>query len=144
MRKILVADDAEFFRVRISSLLADANVEILQASSGAQAVCIYKNEHPDLVLLDLSISNMKGIASLKKIKDFDPDAKVIMLSMIGEENAVFEAIQSGACDYVRKPVDPDFFAYIIEKQLAQILEINKKVEGNKDVVETKYEESYAC
>ena len=144
MRKILVADDAEFFRVRISSLLADASVEILQASSGAQAVSIYKNEHPDLVLLDLSISNMKGITSLKKIIDFDPDAKVIVLSMIGEENTVLEAIQSGACNYVRKPLDPDFFAYFIKKQFAQTLEINTKVEGNHVAVKTKYEESYAC
>ena len=143
MRKILVADDAEFFRVRISKLLAGKNVEILQASSGSQAVNIYKNEHPDLVFLDLSISNMKGIASLKNIIDFDPDAKVIMLSMIGEENSVFEAIQSGACDYLRKPLNPDFFAHIIKKQLARTLEINKKVEGNHAAVKTKFEESYA-
>ena len=143
LRKILVADDAEFFRVRISNLLANTNVEILQATCGSQAVSIYKNEHPDLVFLDLSISNMKGIASLKKIIDFDPDAKVIMLSMIGEENAVFEAIQSGACDYLRKPLNPDFFTTIIKKQFLRNLEINKKVEGNHAAVETKFEESYA-
>ena len=104
---------------------------------------IYKNEIPDLVFLDLSISNMKGISSLKQIIEFDPDAKVIMLSMIGEENAVFEAIQSGACDYLRKPLNPDFFAYIIKKQFALTLESNKKVEGNHAAVETKFEESYA-
>ena len=143
LRKILVADDAEFFRVRISNLLANTNVEILQATCGSQAVSIYKNEHPDLVFLDLSISNMKGIASLKKIIDFDPDAKVIMLSMIGEENAVFEAIQSGACDYLRKPLNPDFFATIIKKQFSRNLEINEKVEGNHAAVKTKFEESYA-
>ena len=74
---------------------------------------------------------------------FDPDAKVIMLSMIGEENSVFEAIQSGACDYLRKPLNPDFFAHIIKKQLARTLEINKKVEGNHAAVKTKFEESYA-
>lgn len=137
-----MADDAEFFRVRISNLLTDASIEILQASSGTQAVRIYKNEHPDLVLLDLSISNLEGLASLRKIKDIDPDAKVVMLSVLGEENAVYEAIQSGAHDYLRKPVDPDFFSYFIEKQFAQTLKLNKKVEGSHNAGETKYEETY--
>jgi two-component system chemotaxis response regulator CheY len=120
LKKILVADDAEFFRVRVSNLLAGENFEILQASCGTQAVSIFKNEHPDLVLLDLSISNMEGLASLKKIKDIDPEAKVVMLSMLGEENAVFEAIQLGARNYLRKPVDRNHFSYILEKQFAQV------------------------
>lgn len=117
MKKILLADDAEFFRVRISKILSDNHFEVVHAENAAQAVNLYVTEHPDLVLLDLSISNMQGISSLKKIREYDPQAKVVMMSVVGEENAVLEAIQLGARNYIKKPIDPNYVALAIEKQL---------------------------
>jgi two-component system chemotaxis response regulator CheY len=119
VKKVLVADDAELFRVRVASLLSGDRFQILQASCGSQAVRIYKDEHPDLVLLDLSISNIESMAVLHEIQAMDPDAKVVMLSMLGEENEILEAIKSGARDYVRKPLDPEYFSFIIDRQFAQ-------------------------
>jgi two-component system chemotaxis response regulator CheY len=118
LKKILVADDAEFSRVKISKILSDNLFEVVNASSASQAVTLYKSEHPDLVLLDLSISNMQGLDSLRKIKNYDPQAKVVIMSVLGEENVVLEAIQSGARNYIRKPIDPNYVTFTIEKQLA--------------------------
>lgn len=117
MRKILLADDAEFSRVRISKILSDNHFEVVHAVSASQAVDLYIIEHPDLVLLDLSISNMQGLSSLRKITEFDPQAKVVMMSVVGEENAVLEAIQLGARNYIRKPINPNYVTLAIEKQL---------------------------
>lgn len=118
MRKILIADDAEFFRVKISRILSDNFFEVIQASSSTQAVQLYISEQPDLVLMDLSISNMQGLSSLREIRAYDPLAKVVMLSVVGEETAVLEAIKLGARNYIRKPIDPNRVTFTIEKQLA--------------------------
>ena len=117
MRKILLADDAEFFRVRISKILSDNHFEVVPSLSASQAVTMYINEHPNLALLDLSISNMQGLSSLIKIREYDPQAKVVMMSVVGEENAVLKAIQLGARNYIKKPIDPNYVTYAIEKQL---------------------------
>jgi len=105
---ILIADDAAFMRKMVKVALGEAGITtIIEASNGDQAVELYKKEHPDLVLLDITMQGKSGLEVLKEIMAFDDAAKVIMCSAIGQEQIVMEAIQSGALDYIIKPFQKD-------------------------------------
>ena len=105
MAKILVVDDAEFLRVRISKMLTGDGHEIVEAENGLKAVDTYKNIKPDLVLMDITMPEMDGLTALREIRKFDPKAKVIMLTALGQESVVLEAIKAGARDFVVKPFE---------------------------------------
>ncbi|HEX2979679.1 MAG TPA: response regulator [Anaerolineaceae bacterium] len=117
MTKILIVDDAEFLRVRISKMLNGDGFEVIEAENGARAVDTYKVEHPDVVLMDITMPEMDGLTALKEIRGIDPKAKVIMLTALGQESVVLEAIKSGARDFVVKPFERDRVITAIRKLL---------------------------
>ena len=117
MAKILIVDDAEFLRVRISKMLTGEGYEIFEADNGAKAVNLYKSTQPDLVLMDITMPEMDGLTALKEIRSFDPKARVIMLTALGQESVVLEAIKSGARDFVVKPFERDRVLSAISKLL---------------------------
>ena len=107
MAKILVVDDAAFMRLSIRKVLTDASHEVFEAQNGSQAVAEYIENSPDVVTMDITMPEMDGIEALKKIREHDPDAKVIMISALGQESKVREAILAGARDFVVKPFEAD-------------------------------------
>jgi two-component system chemotaxis response regulator CheY len=107
MAKILVVDDASFMRMRMTKLLTDNGFEVDEAENGADAVSKYQNDKPDLVLMDITMPIMDGIEALKKIKESDANANVIMCSAIGQQAMVIEALKAGAKDFIVKPFQPD-------------------------------------
>lgn len=115
MAKILIVDDAEFLRVRISKMLTGDGYDVIQAENGARAVEMYKENKPDLVLMDITMPEMDGLTALKTIRGFDPSAKVIMLTALGQESVVLEAIKSGARDFIVKPFEHDRVINAIRK-----------------------------
>jgi two-component system chemotaxis response regulator CheY len=115
MAKILVVDDAEFLRVRISKMLSGEGHEILEAENGVKAVAAYKAAKPDVVLMDITMPEMDGLSALKEIRAFDPTAKVVMLTALGQESVVLEAIKTGARDFVVKPFERDRVLSAISK-----------------------------
>lgn len=117
MAKILIVDDAEFLRARISKMLISNGHEALQADNGLNAVSSYKNARPDVVLMDITMPEMDGLAALKEIRAHDPNARVIMLTALGQESVVLEAIKSGARDFIVKPFEPDRVLTAIRKAL---------------------------
>ncbi len=117
MAKILIVDDAEFLRVRISKMLIGNGHQVIEANNGLVAVNTYKSEHPDCVLMDITMPEMDGLQALKEIRAFDPKAKVVMLTALGQESVVLEAIKSGARDFVVKPFEPDRVLNAIRKAL---------------------------
>jgi len=117
MAKILVVDDAEFLRVRISKMLQGDGHEIAEAENGARAVAVYKDVKPDLVLMDITMPEMDGLTALKEIRGYDPKAKVVMLTALGQESVVLEAIKSGARDFVVKPFERERVMNAITKLL---------------------------
>jgi two-component system chemotaxis response regulator CheY len=117
MAKILIVDDAEFLRMRISKMLTGAGFDVVQGENGSQAVQKYQTEKPDLVLMDITMPEMDGLAALKLIRQGDPKAKVIMLTALGQESVVLEAIKSGAKDFVVKPFESDRVLGAINKLL---------------------------
>ena len=118
MAKILIVDDAEFLRVRISKMLTGDGFEVIEAENGARAVEIYQRDRPDLVLLDVTMPEMDGLTALKHIRGFDPKARVVMLTALGQESVVLEAIKSGARDFIVKPFERDRVMNAINKLLA--------------------------
>jgi two-component system, chemotaxis family, chemotaxis protein CheY len=117
MAKILVVDDAEFLRVRISKMLSGEGHEILEAENGLVALNTYKQAHPDLVLMDITMPEMDGLTALKEIRSHDPKARVVMLTALGQESVVLEAIKSGARDFVVKPFERERVLGAISKIL---------------------------
>ena len=118
-KNILICDDAAFMRMMIKDILTKNGYNIAgEAENGAKAVEKYNETKPDLVLMDITMPEMDGIQALKKIKETDPNATVIMCSAMGQQAMVIEAIQSGAKDFIVKPF-----------QAERVLEAVKKVVG---------------
>ncbi len=117
MSKIMVVDDAQFMRVRLTKLLKGHGFEVSEAEDGNQAVKTYRSFQPDAVLMDITMPEKDGLEALAEIRSFDPGAKVIMLTALGQESMVIQAIKSGAKDYVVKPFDPDRVMLALHKVL---------------------------
>lgn len=117
-KKILLVDDAAFMRMTIKNCLSKAGyTNLMEASDGEIAVETYKNEKPDLVIMDITMPNKDGIQALQAIKAMDPNAKVVMCSAMGQETMVVEAIQLGALDFIVKPFKPDRILQTVTKIL---------------------------
>ena len=117
MATILVVDDAEFLRMRISKMLVGNGHTILEADNGQNAVSVFKSARPEVVLMDITMPEMDGLSALKEIKALDPYAKVVMLTALGQDTVVLEAIRTGATDFVVKPFDPNRVLAAVNKAL---------------------------
>ncbi|MBI3762771.1 MAG: response regulator, partial [Chloroflexi bacterium] len=92
--------------------------EVLEADNGVNAVSAYKTARPDAVLMDITMPEMDGLAALKEIRAADPNARVVMLTALGQESVVLEAVKSGAKDFVVKPFEAERVLAAISKALA--------------------------
>ena len=118
-KNILICDDAALMRMMIKDVLSKNGYTVCgEAENGLRAVEKYNELHPDLVLMDITMPEMDGIAALKKIKAMDPSAVVIMCSAMGQQAMVIESIQAGARDFIVKPF-----------QAERVIEAVKKVIG---------------
>ena len=118
MARILVVDDAAFMRMRCTKLLADNGYEIAEAADGAEAIEKYRECRPDGVLLDITMPNMDGLTTLKEIIKIDPGARVAMVTAMGQQSMVMEALKSGARDFVVKPFDADRVLAAVKKMIS--------------------------
>lgn len=118
-KNILICDDAAFMRMMIKDILTKNGYNVVgEAENGVKAIEAYKESNPDLVLMDITMPELDGIGALKGIREYDPNACVIMCSAMGQQAMVIEAIQSGAKDFIVKPF-----------QAERVLEAVKKVIG---------------
>jgi two-component system, chemotaxis family, chemotaxis protein CheY len=100
----LIADDSMFMRNLLKNLLTDNGYQVVaEASDGSSAVSLYKEKTPDIVILDLTMPMMNGLDALKNILKFDPKAKVIICSAMGQKSLITDALQIGAKDFIIKP-----------------------------------------
>ena len=119
MARVLVVDDAMFMRMTIKKMLEGNGHSVAgEAGNGVEAVKKYMEIKPDVVLLDITMPEMNGVDALKRIKEADAKARVIICSAMGQQAMVIEAIQSGAKDFIVKPF-----------QAERVLEAVKKVVG---------------
>jgi len=105
--KVLIVDDAQFMRVRCGKLLANHGFEVVEAANGREAIDVYQREKPDAVLLDITMPEMDGLSALKEIKKIDPAANIAMLTALGQQQVVLDAVKAGAKDFVVKPFAPE-------------------------------------
>ncbi|MBE6014911.1 MAG: response regulator [Lachnospiraceae bacterium] len=116
--RILIVDDAAFMRMMIKDVLGKNGYEVVgEGVNGLDAVDKYNELKPDLVLMDITMPEMDGLQALKKIREGDAEAKVIMCSAMGQQAMVIEAIQSGAKDFIVKPFQPDRVLEAVKKVL---------------------------
>ena len=104
MTKLMIVDDASFMRISIRQMVEDHGFQIVaEASDGSEAVEQYKKYKPDIVTMDITMPNMSGIEALKTIKSIDVNAKIIMVSAMGQESLIKEAVLNGAKSFIVKP-----------------------------------------
>ncbi|ABN52046.1 MAG TPA: response regulator [Hungateiclostridium thermocellum] len=116
MKRILVVDDAGFMRASLKMMLERNGHQVVgEAENGLVAVTKYKEIRPDIVTMDITMPVCDGIKAVKMIKEFDPDAKVIMISSMGQECFVRDAILAGAKGFIVKPFKEDYVIQAIEK-----------------------------
>jgi two-component system chemotaxis response regulator CheY len=115
---ILVVDDAAFMRMMIRDILSREGYRIEEAVNGRDAVEKYATFAPDLVTLDITMPEMNGIDTLKVIRSKDPEARVLMVSAMGQQHMIVEALESGAMDFLVKPFQPAKVLETVKKCLA--------------------------
>ncbi len=104
MISVLIVDDAAFMRLAIKNVLVKNGFTVVaDAKNGQEGVEKYIEYRPDIVTMDITMPDMTGIEALKKIREFDPKAKVVMISAMGQECMVKEAILNGAKSFIVKP-----------------------------------------
>ena len=107
MSRIMIVDDSGYTRSMLrASLEVEGFNDLVEASTGQEAIEKYVKQKPDLVLLDLVLVEMDGLDVLRAIKKGDPSAKVIIISAVGQEKYIQEAKALGVLGYIAKPFSP--------------------------------------
>ncbi|MCX7995751.1 MAG: sigma-54 dependent transcriptional regulator [candidate division WOR-3 bacterium] len=125
MYPILIVDDDESVRSFLTALFEEENYPVLCAPNGELAWKIFTENAPLIVILDQRLPDMKGIDLLKKMKDYDPDTNVVIITAYGEIKDAVKAMEYGAVNYLLKPFDAQELRIII-KQIQQNLAIKKE------------------
>ena len=116
MAKVLIVDDAAFMRISIKNMLTKNGYEVVgEAENGLIGVELYKELKPDIVTMDITMPEMSGLDALKEITKLDPKSKVVMVSAMGQEAMVREAIVSGAKGFIVKPFKEEGIIAAIKK-----------------------------
>lgn len=119
MARVLVVDDAMFMRMTIKKMLeANGHSVAGEAGNGVEAVKKYMEIKPDVVLLDITMPEMNGVDALKRIKEADAKARVIICSAMGQQAMVAQAIQNGAKDFVVKPFEESRLVAAVNRVMA--------------------------
>lgn len=119
MKKVLIVDDAAFMRTSIRRMLEKNGFEIVgEAENGLVGIEKYKQFNPDVVTMDITMPEMDGIGALKSIKQYDPMAKVIMVTAMGQEPMIMDAVVNGAKSFIVKPFKEGLVVETLNKVLA--------------------------
>ena len=106
--KVLIVEDHPIVRAGLRRLLAaEANVEVRETADGREALSLYREQRPALVILDLNLPGLGGLEMIGRLRAADPEARILVLSMHDDETHVTRALQAGAMGYVTKNADPD-------------------------------------
>lgn len=131
MSRIMVVDDAVVIREKLKILLTKAGHEVVaEAGNGLQAALLYGRYKPDIVTMDITMPGVDGINGIRRIREYDPAAQVVVISAMGQKAIIMEALEAGASGFILKPFD-------INKVLSVITTVEERINqgvtaGNKD------------
>ncbi len=103
MKRVMVVDDAAFMRLNLKNILKDVYEVVGEAQNGQEAVTMYQDLKPDIVIMDITMPVMDGLEAIRAIKKTDTAAKIIVCSAMGQQKMIIEAIEAGAKDFIVKP-----------------------------------------
>ena len=105
MIRVMIVDDALFMRRLYHNMQEKDDISIVaEAANGYEAIALYQETRPDVVLMDITMPGMPGIEALEEIMRIDPEARVIMSSAMGQEAFVRESVKKGAKGFLVKPM----------------------------------------
>ncbi len=137
MANILIVDDEEKIRRILALLLRGRKHHVTEAASGEQALEIAPQLQPDLVLLDIQMSGIDGLETLRELRSRQPTVDVIMITAFGSIRSAVEAMRSGAHDYITKPFDNEELLLLVDRAL-EMRRLNAEVQELRSELETRY------
>ncbi len=122
--KLMIVDDASFMRVTIKRMIEKKAYEVVcEATDGQDAIEKFKRFNPEVITMDITMPNLSGIEALREIKKIRSNVKVVMVSAMGQEALIKEAVMNGADSFIVKPFKED--------KLIEVLEtMNKQIRGD--------------
>ena len=116
--RVLVVDDAEGIRTYLANLLELKGYDVDTAEDGRRALALLEGgAAPDVIILDVMMPGIDGIETLRRIRELDEEAPVVMLSVVGKASTIVEAMKLGAVDYLNKPFEEDELELTLDKVL---------------------------
>ena len=128
--RVLVVDSDPDALENIRKLLQTEGYEVLAASAGEEGVLKVRTEHPEVVLMDMSLDmrlpGTGGNETLRKIKEIKPSPACIMLATYPTVDGAIEALKQGACDFIKKPFENDYLLHTVQQSLANFRTLREK------------------
>lgn len=116
MKRVVVVDDAAFMRLTIKNMLSKNGFEVVgEAENGAQAIQKCQELEPDIMTMDITMPELSGIDALKEIMKIRPQTNIVMVSALGQEAMVKEAVMLGAKGFIVKPFKEDIIIAALSK-----------------------------
>ncbi len=113
--KILICDDSILARKQLKDIIVEHGYQdFLEASNGQEAIDLYKEQKPELVFVDIVMPVKDGVQAIHEIREFDPEANIIVVSSVGTQTQLRNAIMEGARDFVQKPYTNSGIADILK------------------------------
>jgi two-component system nitrogen regulation response regulator NtrX len=137
-RRILIIDDEQGIRAALGQLLEFEGYEVRAVGNAVDGIAEYGKQRPDLVFLDVKMAGIDGIEALKKIKEADASAVVVMISGHATIQTAVEATQLGAYDILEKPLDTDRILVTLRNALRH-LDLNEENARLRETIQSRYE-----
>ena len=120
-KKVLVVDDEPLFCEMVSKFLVGKGYSVVEAYGGEQALTIYSENRPDVVVLDVRMPGKDGLETLQELRASDPEASVIMVTAVLDDEVVGQAMADGALDYITKPLNLHSLELAIKMRLGLVV-----------------------
>src|SRR5438876_382756 len=132
-RRVMIVDDEKGIRKALKQVLEYEEIEVQACASGHEAIRVYPDFKPHLVFLDVKMEGMDGLETLKRVRDLDPEAQVVMISGHGTIQTAVEATQLGAYDFLEKPLDTDRILLTLRNALQHVVLVTENVRLKQEV-----------
>ncbi len=132
-RRVLIVDDEKGIREALKQVLEYEEIDVQTCASGHEALRVYPEFQPHLVFLDVKMEGMDGLESLKRLRQLDPQAQVVMISGHGTIQTAVEATQLGAYDFLEKPLDTDRILLTLRNALQHVVLVSENVRLKQEV-----------